>query len=287
MQYFMYMKTTLLLTVLSIGVSFANAQDFQFNIHAGTTNYVGELFFKKSKLPEYDLSHAKLAVGLGMEYMVSRKASLRGMLSYGRISADDQTTGFEPARNLSFHSSIWDLMIGGQYYMLDPERYLLSPYAFAGVAFFHFNPYSYDRAGNKVYLQPLSTEGQGFTEGQEPYKLYQVAIPFGGGLKLSLNDNVRVGVELSLRKTFTDYLDDVSTRYVDPELLYLHRGLQSVEMAYRGDEVGSHSGYPTAGTERGIARFKDRYYFTTVSFSFRLSGNVGGKGRGVGCPMRM
>lgn len=282
-----YMKTTLLLTVLSIGTALAQAQNLRFNIHAGTSNYVGELFFKKSKLPEYDLKNARHALGVGIEYTLTSKLSLRGTLTYGKIGADDKKTGIDPSRNLNFTSPIWDLMIGGQYYLLNPERYLISPYVFTGVAFFHFNPYTYDRNNNKVYLQPLSTEGQGFYGGRQPYKRLQVAIPYGAGIKLSLNENVRMGVELSLRKTFTDYLDDVSTTYVDPELLFIHRGQRSVEMAYRGDEAGVHSGYPAAGAERGIPRFNDRYYFTTVSFSFRLNGNGGGKGKGVGCPTRM
>ena len=261
-----------------------NAQNLQLNFFAGTSNYSGDLFFKKSRLPEYNLSKAKLALGAGVTYALTSHVSLRTTFTYGKIGADDKTSGIDPRRNLSFKSSIWDLMIGGQLYLLNPDRYRVVPYAFSGVSFFHFNPHANDRSGNKVYLQPLSTEGQGIIDGREPYKLTQVSIPYGAGLSFGVSENVRVGMELSARKTFTDYLDDVSTTYVDNEILQARRGNLAVEMAFRGDEVDDHAPYPTAGTERGIARFKDRYYFTTISFAFRLNNGGGGRGKGLSCP---
>ncbi|HUS03633.1 MAG TPA: hypothetical protein VMY77_17955, partial [Chitinophagaceae bacterium] len=170
---------------------------------------------------------------------------------------------------------------------IDPYEHKVIPYVFAGIGYFHFNPYTEVTPGNKIFLKPLSTEGQGFVSGQEPYNLSQFSIPFGGGIKLSLSDDVRVGVELSLRKTFTDYLDDVSTMYIDDNILLANRGQQAVDLAYRGDDVGSGP-YPAEGTPRGTLAAKDWYYFTGVTLSFRL-GAGGGGGRGgrrskVGCP---
>ena len=105
---------------------------------------------------------------------------------------------------------------------------------------------------------------------------------------MSLSDNIRVGIEFGLRKLFTDYLDDVSTIYVDENLLLANRGQQAVDLAYRGDEVGAGS-YPAEGTPRGTLAAKDWYYFTGVTLSFRLGTGGGGGGRGgrrskVGCP---
>ncbi|HUS00550.1 MAG TPA: hypothetical protein VMY77_02420, partial [Chitinophagaceae bacterium] len=171
---------------------------------------------------------------------------------------------------------------------IDPYEHKVIPYVFAGIGYFHFNPYTEVTPGNKIFLKPLSTEGQGFVSGQVPYNLSQFSIPFGGGIKLSLSDDVRVGVELSLRKTFTDYLDDVSTIYVDDNILLANRGQLAVDLAYRGDDVGSGP-YPVEGTPRGTLAAKDWYYFTGVTLSFRLGAGGGGGGRGgrkskVGCP---
>lgn len=79
---------------------------------------------------------------------------------------------------------------------------------------------SKNSAGNKYYLKPLSTEGLGFLENRPYYKINQVSIPFGGGVKFALNDNVRLGFEVGMRKLFTNYLDDVSTTYAGKDLLF-------------------------------------------------------------------
>src|SRR5690606_14576938 len=107
----------------------------------------------------------------------------------------------------------------------------------------------------------------------------QLAIPFGGGLRFALNDNIRIGAELGLRKLFTDYLDDVSTVYADQNELMAFRGPEAVELAYRGDELqNSTLSYPAAGAQRGGAKLKDWYYFTGINISLR----IGSKGTGGG-----
>lgn len=54
---------------------------------------------------------------------------------------------------------------------------------------------------------------------------------------MSLNDNLRIGVEAGLRKLFTDHLDDVSGNYVDEADLLAAKGQLAVDLSYRGDEV--------------------------------------------------
>ena len=89
----------------------------------------------------------------------------------------------------------------------------------------------------KFICKPLSTEGQGLADfpGQKPYHLTQFALPFGIGLRYALSDNVHIGFELSDRKTFTDYLDDVSSHYVDHEQLLIARGPRAVENGIPGN----------------------------------------------------
>jgi hypothetical protein len=208
-------------------------------------------------------------------------------MTFGKIGADDKNQPGQAQRNLNFFSPIFDVMLGAEYWILDPYDHKIIPYVFAGVAYFHFNPYTTDAAMQKVFLKPLSTEGEGFVAGRPQYSLSQFAIPFGGGLKFPVSENVRLGVELSLRKTFTDYLDDVSTTYVDEGVLFTGKGQQAVDLAYRGDEVGAGP-YPAGGTPRGTLSAKDWYYFTGVTLSFRLGGGGGGRSEGrrskYGCP---
>ena len=105
---------------------------------------------------------------------------------------------------------------------------------FLGVGVFHFNPYTYDNNGKKAYLQP-GTEGQGLASypTRKKYSLLQPFIPFGGGFKLNMGENLEVGFELGYRILFTDYLDDVSKTYPNMKALREGNGTEAVELSYR------------------------------------------------------
>jgi hypothetical protein len=97
-------------------------------------------------------------------------------------------------------------------------------------------------------------------------------MPLGGGVKFRITETTVLGFEIGMRKLFTDYLDDVSTTYVDPLALALARGPKAVEMSYRGGEVkNGDPTYPTEGSLRGGEKFKDWYYFTGVTLSVRIN----------------
>ena len=99
----------------------------------------------------------------------------------------------------------------------EPPRF--SPYLYAGIGYFSFNPQT-KLNGKTVDLQPLSTEGQGFAEypDRKVYKLNKFNFPFGVGVKYDLGSTLSLRAEFIYRNTNTDYLDDVSTRYIDPTL---------------------------------------------------------------------
>lgn len=278
-----------ILPVLLCVTSAAYSQNIHANIFAGIANYKGDLQYNPNKGKQISFKQPHIAAGIGIEYEITSKIYARAAITLGKIGADDKKQSGQQQRNLNFTSSIFDVMLAGEYYILDPYDHKIIPYVFAGIAYFHYNPYTFDTANQKVFLQPLSTEGEGFVAGRTVYKLSQIAIPFGGGIKFALSDDVRVGIEMSLRKTFTDYLDDVSTMYVDPNILLANKGQRSVDLSYRGDEVGAGP-YPAAGTPRGTLAAKDWYYFTGLTFSFRLgagggSGRTGGRKSKVGCPV--
>ena len=272
------MKLLLITVTILLFASGANAQNFHLNLFAGASNYQGDLQDKR-----FTLSQSHLAGGLGLSYDLSDKFSIRSGITFGKISADDKY-GRNKLRNLNFTSNITEVNLGLEYYITRLEDHALTPYVFGGIALYHFNPYTTDTSGKKYFLQPLSTEGEGFVQGKNNYSLTQFAIPFGGGVKLSLSENINLGLELGFRKLFTDYLDDVSTAYVDQTLLLTNRGPKAVELAYRGNELKNGSPYPAGGTLRGSAKHKDWYYFTGLTASFRFGGNGGGKHSKYGCP---
>jgi hypothetical protein len=234
------------------------------------------------------------AIGLTVNYEFQDQIMFRAGFIYSIVGGADRYNK-DPElikRNLSFETKILEFSLVGEYYLFNLYDRRYSPYIFAGVAGFHFNPYAYDQSNQKVYLKPLSTEGQGLTgyPDRKPYNLTQFAIPFGGGVKFAVNDNLRIGAELGIRKLFTDYLDDVSKNFVDLNDLLTAKGQLAVDMAYRGDEVpGGSPIYPQKGAQRGSPKNDDYYYFAGIHLTYRLGGNGGGlrlfQGRNkYGCP---
>lgn len=277
MRYFFFILFACLLTFN------AGAQRISLDLYAGATNYQGDLQDKR-----YTFDQAHFAGGLGLSYIINDHLSARASLLFGKLSADDKYSR-NKTRNLNFSTSLSEFRIDAQYFFKPLAYHSFSPYVFAGLAIYHYDPYTHDSVGSTYYLKPLSTEGEGFVPGRPNYNLTGLSIPFGGGVRLVLSNNVQVGLEIGLRKTFTDYLDDVSTTYVDPNLLAANRGSKAVELAYRGDELKPPGVYPAAGSVRGGADNKDWYYFTAVTFSFRL-----GKGGifsrdyvGIPCPVNL
>ena len=243
------------------------------------------------------------AIGFTVNYELAPQIMLRGGFTYTVVGGADRYSNDDSlrARNLAFETHITEFSAVGEYYFFDLNEQKFSPYVFGGLAVFHFNPYDYNGTTQKIFLKPLSTEGEGLSAypSRKPYALTQLAIPFGGGVKYAFNDRLRLGLELGLRKLFTDYLDDVSTTYVDPNDLLAAKGQLAVDMSYRGDEVaGGNPNYPSKGAQRGGSKHKDSYYFLGLHLTYRLGtgentnrsgvfggGNYkGGRKRGYGCP---
>jgi hypothetical protein len=265
-----------------------HAQRWHINVTGGLSNYSGDLQAKS-----YTFDQSYFAFGAGAQYDITRNFSAISNISFMKIGASDQYNNANLVfRNLSFQSNILELNLLGEYSFMDITQKKFSPFIFGGIAVFHFNPYAYDTTGQKVYLKPLSTEGEGLPQypGQKPYSLTQFAIPFGGGIKFRVSENVVIAYEVGFRKTFTDYLDDVSTIYVDKTILLNAKGPLAVEMAYRANELkGGNPNYPPAGTTRGSPKYKDMYYYTGIRVSIALlSKRDGYYGRGrTDCPPKV
>jgi len=279
------MRKLLAVLIFTLSIT-ASYSQIQVGIFTGLSNYQGDLIDKPYKA-------GKAAFGITGGYQFSDRLALRAGLTFAKVAGADSLhdKDYLRQRNLSFQSSITEFSIRGEYNVFNLSSMRWTPYGFAGVAVYHYNPYTFDQQGNKVFLQPLGTEGQKLPSNPdfESYSLTQLAIPFGGGVKYAISDKVHLGLEVGFRKLFTDYLDDVSTNYADEAELLVVRGPKAVELAYRGDEVANgNPAYPTKGAQRGGAKEKDWYYFSGLHLTFNLGdgfGLGGGRGKkGYGCP---
>lgn len=270
--------TFIFITALSIG------QPVRVHLLGGFSNYNGDLQQKRITLEQ-----AKGVIGAGLTYNISNHLLGRIDALFASVSADDKRSKKPDliSRNLNFSSRVYELSLLGEYNIFNLNDRKFSPYVFMGVGLFHFSPYTLDAVGNKVFLQPLSTEGQGFLPGKKNYKRTDFNVPLGGGIKYALSDDLHVGFELGLRVLKTDYLDDVSNVYVDRNTLLTERGQTAVDFAFRGDELKDNPRpYPEFGFKRGNNKVNDFYYFGLFRIDFRInsSNNSGGSRRGLNCP---
>lgn len=244
------------------------SKDASIGLFTGLMNYQGDL-----NPNSFTYRHSKFSAGLLVRKPISKLFALRAGLIIGSIKAGDHfNREYLRLRNLSFFTGIQELHAGLELTLTDVPAKRITPYLYAGVALFHFNPWAYDINGNKVYLKPLSTEGQGLSEypKQKPYSLTQLSLPFGAGIRYAISESITAGIEFSQRKSFTDYIDDVSTHYIDHEALLNARGPKAVEMAYRSDELGGPP-YPAHGEQRGTPSEMDWYYFFGITLEVKFN----------------
>ncbi|MEW6467468.1 MAG: DUF6089 family protein [Bacteroidota bacterium] len=245
----------------------------EFGIFLGGSYYLGEL-----NPNGHFNSFTQPAGGVIYRYNFNPRFSVKGNLLFGNIMGDDARSDVpsQITRNYAFKSPINELAAEVEFNFLpfttgDPKT-PFTPYVFGGLAVYKFNPQG--QIGNNWYaLQPLGTEGQGTPlSSDKKYKLIQMSLPFGVGLKFNIAQRVGVSLEWGFRKTFTDYLDDVSKSYVDPNQL---AGYNGPTAAYFADTSVNTVPGSNVGKQRGDSSTKDWYSFAGIMLTFKLKGRVG------------
>jgi hypothetical protein len=300
-------KTALLLTICCILLSKSYSQAFIFGnekikfeagLNFGPSFFLGDLGGNAGKgtnnLKDLNFEFTKLMKGAFFTMYPNKWLGVRLSASLTYLEGDDATITtnginelWRKQRNLDFKSNVWELngafeVFPTMMFSNDPENEpRLRPYGLIGAGAFHFNPKGSltDASGNKTWyeLHPLRTEGQGMAEypGSKPYQLTQLNVLYGGGLKYYLSDRVNIGGEFLYRKTFTDYLDDVSTRYIDPKDFSKYLSAQDASLAYKLSDKAKGIIYPgmvryPAGTQRGDLKDNDTYFSIVLKVGFRL-----------------
>ena len=250
----------------------------EIGLMAGVANYYGDLQTKA--IPDYGF---KPMGGIIYKYFLSPHVGLRFGASFCQLTAADSLSDIavNKSRHLSFATNLFEMHGGLELNLLpiDVDRMKVTPYVFGGIAIFYSNPYTTADNGDKVFLRPLSTEGQDISNypDRQQYNLVNVSFPVGGGLKFLIGKTLVVTTEVGLRYCSTDYLDDVSRSYVNLDTLSSFRGQQAATLSYRGDKVAGWDGaYPTYRGQRGDSKNNDWYYFAglNVAVYFSALGNI-------------
>jgi hypothetical protein len=272
-------KITLLLIAALVFSLTTKAQQFKPNTEIGlllgTSYYLGDLntthFYQPSA-----------ASGLIIRKNIDQRFAYKAEIMYLNLKSDERESEDTIAynRGLHFRSPVYEL--SGQLefnflpYQPGNPLYTWTPFIYTGISLFHYNPQAENKNGEWVDLQELGTEGQGTTTfpKRKKYSLIQFAIPMGGGLKIAVNESFSIILEYGARKTFTDYLDDVSTTYPGDIALpdESHQIISDPDTSTptRPDVVYEK------GDQRGDPNKKDWYSFAGITLSFKLNNNTKG-----------
>ena len=320
------MRKTVLLLCCAFSSTFLAAQytpmyPMEIGVQAGASFFLGDLGGQsgvgRAFLRDTDLRATRPAFGIFGRYNFGANFSLRADINYLRLYGDDAYAGrrnasfageirpadgddawFRYYRNLNFRSRVWEFSLSGEvipYNFEIDQGYngysVISPYLCLGLGVFNFKPQGlYD--GRWVDLQPLATEGQGLVPGRPQYRTTDIMVPLGFGVKWTYNDRFTLGLEVAHRLTFTDYIDDVSTSYVDPSVFFDNfspdRATMAAAMARRSVEIdpGLVNGVVSApGAQRGNPKNNDSYYTITLRFAYLFDPKESGGSKRYGCPV--
>lgn len=302
------LKASLLIAAISFFTTKTEAQHFSFGngktyceagLNFGPTFFLGDLGgnagYGSYWLKDVNLELTKMMKGAFITVYPNSWMGVRLAAQVTYVAGEDyiiNTDGvnelWRKQRNLDFKSTIYEGYTAVELFPIsmfhnNDEEYspTFKPYGFVGIGVFNFNPKGSltDANGNKTWykLHPLSTEGQGFPEypNKKPYKLTQMNIPMGFGLKVRVSERVNISPELLYRKTFTDYIDDVSTTYIDPIYFDMHLSPENAAIARQISDKTFGIVTPGVnryepGTMRGNSKNNDAYFSVILKLGIRL-----------------
>lgn len=258
------MKNFYYLLTICLVLSFSNVQaQYEVGTSLGGALYFGEL---SPSLGE-NIKNANLSFGIFARYNFDEKLSFRLHWQQNILHGADSLFKDNPGlvnRNLSFRNVLDEIAVLTEYNFYSKSFGFdskVSVYGMAGIALFLHNPKA-TLDGTEYELQPLGTGGQGLPNNDDFYKLTQISIPFGFGVKVALKKNISVGLDLLERVTFTDYIDDVSGNYPDFDALEADRGAVAVGLSNRNVDGTIPNG------RRGNPKTDDWYSSVTLTVSY-------------------
>ncbi len=268
----------------------------ELGVSGGVMNALTDLGGRKGPgknfIKDLEWQHIKPCAGIYVLAIYKTVVGARLQVDIGTVAASDHTlkkvrasTFGRYERNLCFTSPITDIQLGFEIHPLFLRDYgyrdppVLSPYVIVGAGYFYFDPHA-ELDGKLYALHPLRTEGQGFAEYPErkPYKLSQVNLAGGLGLRYEISSLLSARFEINHRILMTDYLDDVSTTYIDENLFsqYLptQLAIAARQLHNRQKELEPNAiNYP--GEQRGDPNDNDAYFTIQV----KLGVSIGRKKR--------
>jgi len=275
----MYRNTLAIVIILSSILSSAQTYksvNWSGNIYLGASNMMGDLggsnFIGSRGLFDYDFRSNRLAGGIGLNLHTAGSFSFGLNFLATRLYGDDAFSKqeFQMERNLCVRTDLLEADFLIEYRPFSRSKGFNRFYLYSGIGGIYYQPKA-ELNDDWYKLREMGTEGQYLANGEGPYPELDIVVPYGLGYKFRLAKSTSLILDLGFRKTFTDYLDDVSTVYADPTELQLssNSSPQTYLLADR-----SANGMPT-GSMRGNPDKKDSYHILSLKFEYIFGGKSG------------
>ncbi len=268
--------------------------EFIFGI--GSSHFLGDLGGRDKIGQDYtpadlDLQSTRMAVSAGHRYKIKKWMNVTNKLSYIALYGNDALTNekYRNNRNLNFKNNLFEYTgtiefgyvssrIKSKYSVKRTLTQRMSnrtwsAFAYTGIGVFYHNPKGkVPDNGAWVKLRPLHTEGQGLAGGPKQYKRVSVNIPLGAYFKFTYHKVWTVALDVCIRKTFTDYIDDVGSNYYNPAALRSNFG--DLSMVMSDPNKGNIAGFSSPAADGSPAvrgdNNKDTYFTVQVTAGYVL-----------------
>lgn len=266
------LRINFILLIIAAFTASVKSQTFSAGLSYGYSQYRGDLVQDKQgvfqNLRSMKGGYASFNINQRFNFFASYFST-----SLSAYDAESENPGHQN-RNLHFRSPLKEFSAGFEVYpvaFFTKSNFFLKPYFKTGFAIFRFNPQAQYK-GKWYDLQPMRTEGQGMpNSGLKPYSLIDIAYPFGAGLKIDIIRSVSMKFELCPRKTFTDYLDDVSSHYYDLDAIRNYSSDIAAKLAYNAVDWNlENTAPPVNGMIRGNKNNKDWYIIQQFTLTFNF-----------------
>jgi hypothetical protein len=230
----------------------------------GGSNFVGS-----RGIFDWDIKATQPAMGAGITVHLGG-VSLATNFLVTRLAGNDAYSSqeFHVDRNLSVRTDLVEADLLLEYRPWSRNIGFNRFYLYSGIGAIYYQPKA-EYQGDWYKLRELGTEGQFLEDGSGPYDELSLVIPYGLGYKFRLAKSTSLILDLGFRKTFTDYLDDVSTIYADPTMIGNEKGDIARELSNRSQTAKA------IGDERGNPDKTDSYHVLSIKFEYIFGGKSG------------
>jgi len=218
---------------------------------------------------DIDPNKTRFALGGSINYNLPVGFSTGIDLNWVRLAGDDsETQSGRTPRMISIRTDLLESNLTFKYTLPKRTGSANGLYFFVGAGAAYYQPKA-EWNGTWYNLRELGTEGQLLDPTKNIYTKITPVLPFGFGKKFYFYNGVSLAADFNFRKSYTDYIDDVSTVYFDNNLILNTNG--SIAAHFANPSSNPKAG--VTGNKRGNPNRMDNYFLVGCRLEVPIRNN--------------